>query len=278
MKGGHRMTIKSKIAAITAAATIMLTCGTYFKRNIITAEYYSAENSTESKVEDIISDMTTKIILTEVTLSKTTETQITQTTYATTKSTTETITTQSTFEATVEAETNASTTTLNVETDINQEKEEKDNSEWISTDDVTISYDMDIAKPTGLSKDDFVNLIANLPYDYYGYFERNAGLIWELCQQKSVNEIAACGIIAHESGWAKVSGFGQNNYFGIRGGNYSSEEEGLRAFINMLSDKYLSESGPYYKGKTLYAVGLTYCDGDVWPGKVYGCMKLILWY
>ena len=249
------MTRKTKVTAIITAVTVLLISANYSNnRNVITAEYNSAEFSAESKAEeksyDIIVESTVPILTTTTTVQ------------TTAKLTTQITTTTNSTETTQE----------------NDYIQEYDDSEWISIDEVTISLDMDISQTTGLSKDDFVVLMTNLPYDYYGYFERNAELIWVLCQEKSVNEIAACGIIAHESGWAKVHGWGNNNYFGIRGGSYSSEEEGLRAFINLLSDKYLSESGPYYKGKTLYSVGLTYCDGNVWPGKVYGCMKLIRWY
>lgn len=147
---------------------------------------------------------------------------------------------------------------------------------WISLDELTISLDMDVSKPSGLSKADFVTLMNMLKYDYNGYYKRNAELIWTLCQEYGMNEIFACGIIAQESGWARVAGWGKNNYFGISGGRYATEEEGLTAFIKLVGNSYLDENGKYYKGKTMHAVGITYCDGTNWPKAVYGCMNLIM--
>lgn len=146
---------------------------------------------------------------------------------------------------------------------------------YIPLEELQISFDMDVSKPTGLSKEDFVKLIDNLPYDKYGYFSRNAEVFWEECNEKQVNEIFACGIAAWESGWGKTSGFGKNNYFGIRGGSYSTEEEGVKALVNLLSSKYLNENGSCYNGKTITGVGFCYCDANVWPNKVHDCMQMI---
>lgn len=192
-------------------------------------------------------------------------------------------TTQATTTRATTTTSSTSTTTIAEKQDaedgteiINDGSEYEPEGGWISLDDLTISLDMDVSKPCGLSKEDFVTLINKLKYDYKGYYKRNAELIWTLCQEYSMNEIFACGIIAQESGWAKVAGWGKNNYFGIAGGRYATEEEGLTAFIRLVGNAYLNENGKYYKGKTMHDVGLTYCDGDNWPKAVYGCMKLIL--
>lgn len=215
-------------------------------------------------------------------MAETTET--TATTTATALTTTATIL-QTMVETAEETKTEyevSTTTAQQTEVTTQQEQQEQleteddQNQDWITLDEVQISLDMDISQPTGLSKEDFVKLINNLPYDKKGYFKRNAETIWSMCQEKGVNEIAACGIIAQESGWGKCHGWGKNNYFGISGGSYSTEEAGVRAFITLLGDKYLHKGGKFYKGKTLHAVGLTYCDGTKWPKAVYGCMKMIL--
>ena len=136
---------------------------------------------------------------------------------------------------------------------------------------------MDISKTTGMSKFQFVELMEELECDYQGYFSRNAEYIWELCQEYSLNELAFCGIIALESGWAQYPG-GDNNYFGIVGASYSSEQEGLESFACLLGNQYLSPDGSYYKGVTLEDVGDTYCElgGEYWSGKVYGCMLYLI--
>lgn len=148
--------------------------------------------------------------------------------------------------------------------------------EYISLDEVSISIDMDISKPTGLSEKDFTVLMNNLNCDYAGYFKRNAKFIWNQCQMNKVNEIAVCGIIGQESGWATIAGWGQNNFFGIAGGNYLSEEDGIKSFIELLSKQYLSEDGAYYNGSTLSDIGVCYCDPYDWPQDVYRCMEMVI--
>lgn len=142
---------------------------------------------------------------------------------------------------------------------------------------LSIYLHMDISKTTGMPKFQFVELMEELGCDYEGYFSRNAVYIWELCQEYSINELAFCGIIALESGWAQYPG-GDNNYFGIVGASYSSEQEGLESFACLLGNQYLSPDGSYYKGVTLEDVGDTYCElgGEYWSGKVYGCMLYLI--
>ena len=47
--------------------------------------------------------------------------------------------------------------------------------------DVTISRDMDLTVRTGLSREDFIKLMTDLKPDISGFFETNAGLIYDYC-------------------------------------------------------------------------------------------------
>jgi beta-N-acetylglucosaminidase len=76
--------------------------------------------------------------------------------------------------------------------------------QYIKIEDVRISFDMDVSKPTGLSKEDFVTLVTNMKYDKTGILEKNAGVIWECCQKYNVNEIFVLGICGIESAWCSA--------------------------------------------------------------------------
>ena len=63
----------------------------------------------------------------------------------------------------------------------------------VSISDVTISRTMDLTKRTGLSREDFIKLISGVKADTSGFFEDNAGTIYDLCKTYSINEIFFCG-------------------------------------------------------------------------------------
>ena len=48
---------------------------------------------------------------------------------------------------------------------------------------VTISRDMDLTVRTGLSREDFITLISGVEEDTSGFFEENAGLIYDICEK-----------------------------------------------------------------------------------------------
>ena len=58
---------------------------------------------------------------------------------------------------------------------------------------------------------------------------------------------------------------------------YSTEEEGLEEAAKLLSNRYLTEGGSYYYGKTLSAVQKRFCpNSSTWVSLVYGCMNVIV--
>ena len=91
--------------------------------------------------------------------------------------------------------------TKNTDEEVKEENEEKTEEKYISIKDVKISQDMDLTVRTGLSRDDFIKLISGVKADTSGFFKQNAGTIYDLCKEYSLNEIFFCGIISAESGW-----------------------------------------------------------------------------
>lgn len=164
------------------------------------------------------------------------------------------------------------------------ENEDTDTQEdnYISIDEVKISQNMDLTVRTGLSKEDFITLISGVKADTSGFFEENAGIIYDLCEEYSINEIFFCGLISAESGWNIASNHRKtHNYISLmKNGkliNYSTVEEGLRVAAQKLHSNYLTHGGKFYYGKTLSAVKTKFCPASsTWVSLVYGRMKQII--
>lgn len=152
--------------------------------------------------------------------------------------------------------------------------------QYTKIEDVKISFDMDVSKTTGLSKEDFVTLVANMKYDKTGILEKNAEVIWECCQKYSVNEIFVLGICGIESAWCSAPQHqNTHNYSSLMSGgkliSYPSDAAGFEAMIKLLGEKYLSPKGSLYHGATITGVGRCYCNPTSWPRKVYTCMQQV---
>ena len=178
--------------------------------------------------------------------------------------------------ATIERELN--TTTRASEERIIEEQQEK----YISIEEIKISKDMDLTKRCGISKEDFKTLMTNLKSDTTGFFENNSDTIYILCEKYEINELFFCGLIAAESGWKiATSHRNTNNYISMMSKGklirYATPEEGLEAAAKLLHNKYLTEGGSYYYGKTLSCVQKRFCpNSSTWVNLVYGCMNVII--
>ena len=141
---------------------------------------------------------------------------------------------------------------------------------------------MDLTKRTGVSKKDFKKLMANLRTDYSGFFGKNAGIIYDVCEKYQINEIFFCGLIAGESGWNISSNhIRTNNYISMMSGgsliHFSSVRSGLDAAAKLLHNNYLTPGGAFYCGKTLSAVKTYFCPASsTWVSLIYGCMSQIV--
>jgi len=151
----------------------------------------------------------------------------------------------------------------------------------VSISDVTISRTMNLTKRTGLSREDFIKLISGVKADTSGFFEDNAGTIYDLCKTYSINEIFFCGLISAESGWNIASNHRRtHNYISLmKNGkliSYSSVYEGLKVAAQKLHNNYLAVGGKFYHGKTLAGVKTCFCPSSTWVSLVYGRMQQII--
>ena len=147
---------------------------------------------------------------------------------------------------------------------------------------VTISRDMDLTVRTGLSREDFIKLMTDLNEDTSGFFEENAGLIFDYCEQYQINEIFFVGLISAESGWNIASNHRRTfNYISLMSHSglirFSSVEDGLESAARTLHDNYLTPGGRFYYGSTLSGVKTRFCPASpTWVNLVYGRMEQVL--
>ena len=167
------------------------------------------------------------------------------------------------------------------EEDDDEEENKNDTAKTVSISEVKISKSMDLTKRTGLSKEDFIKLMSRVKADTSGFFEDNAGEIYDLCEEYSINEIFFCGLISAESGWNIASNHrSTHNYISLmKNGkliSYSSVSEGLEVAAKKLHYNYLTPGGKFYHGKTLAGVKTCFCPSSTWVDLVYGRMKQIV--
>lgn len=166
-----------------------------------------------------------------------------------------------------------------------EEKKQQDEyyeevKEYIPLSEVKISFDMDVSKTCGLSKEDFVNLVKNMRYDRTGILEANAEVIWTNCQKYNVNEIFVLGICGIESAWCSASQHQRtHNYASLMSKGslipYASDAAGFEAMIKLLGQNYLTPGRGMYHGATITGVGTCFCNTTTWPPKVYKCMQQV---
>lgn len=167
-----------------------------------------------------------------------------------------------------------------VNSENNTEPEEQTN--YISINEVKISKNMDLTVRTGLSREDFITLMAGVKQDTSGFFKENAGKIYDICEEYSLNEIFFCGIISAESGWNIAQNHRRtHNYISLMSNgkliSYASVDSGLKEAARVLHTNYLTKGGKYYYGKTLSAVKTKFCpSSSTWVSLVYGRMSQIV--
>lgn len=147
---------------------------------------------------------------------------------------------------------------------------------------IKISKNMDLTERCNISREEFIILMAGVKADASGFFEQNAGLIYDLCEKYQINEIFFCGLISAESGWNIAGNHRRtHNYISLMNGNglikFASVEEGLEKAAIALHKNYLTPGGKFYKGKTLEGVRTRFCPVNPnWTNLVYGRMEQIV--
>lgn len=179
--------------------------------------------------------------------------------------------------------TRQTTTTSRSEVNREENKEKiEEEQKYINPKDVTISKNMDLTIRTGLSKEDFKEVIKNLKQDTSKFFYNNADTIYDLCEKYQINEFFFCGLISAESGWNIASNHrSTHNYISLMSKGklikYSSTQEGLEVAAKKLHQNYLTPGGKFYGGKTIAGVQKRFCPASTtWDDLVYSGMKYIL--
>ena len=120
-----------------------------------------------------------------------------------------------------------------------------------------------------LSKEDFVDILNNLPYDYEGFYERNAEFIYDMQEETGIDGLFICGIIAIESGWGTCKA-NTNNVGGLRGSGgwmaFATEEDCIKCIFETVAS---------YGSTTPHSIGCTYCDSN-WGDSVLSAMRMII--
>lgn len=152
-----------------------------------------------------------------------------------------------------------------------------------------MNFDMDLSKPSGLSKKDFIKLLSGLkskllkkhpliPPDPNGVYKKEASFIWKLGQKYQVNEIFLTALTGQEGAWCgDSSAIKCNNFTGQKPSGelvyYKSVRKGLEKTAKNLRKRYLKKGR-----KNLSTIQSLYCpNSTTWDIEVYKCMKTIVY-
>ncbi|MGL4571749.1 MAG: glucosaminidase domain-containing protein [Clostridium sp.] len=92
-------------------------------------------------------------------------------------------------------------------------------------------------------------------------------------EKYGVNAIFLMSISAEESGWGTSPlARTHNNIGGIKGNNgyryFNNWAECLDYKARLLKKEYLTSSGSYYNGQSIYSVNIKYCEQKTWSGNI----------
>ncbi|MBR6033279.1 MAG: G5 domain-containing protein [Clostridia bacterium] len=159
-----------------------------------------------------------------------------------------------------------------------------------------LSFDMDLTKPSGLTLDQFKQVLSNNSRDKNKIFEDNSEYFYYIEKQYNVNGIFVAAVGIHESGWGtssicvnKKNLFGYGAYDSNPYGNaysYSSYAESIDLIARVFAKYYLNPagtniydgqiaSGTYYHGATLSGVNTKYATDKNWANAVYTWMSYL---
>lgn len=157
-----------------------------------------------------------------------------------------------------------------------------------------LDINMELNKPSGLTKEDFVKVLSRNPSDKNKIFEQNAEVFYNMEQKYNINGVFLAAMGIHESNWGKsVIAKEKKNLFGYGSYdrdpyNYSYEfglyEEGIELIAKVLVKYYLNQKGTpiydgefakgsYYNGPTVKGVNIRYASDDNWSNRVYSIME-----
>ena len=142
-----------------------------------------------------------------------------------------------------------------------------------------ISYYMDLNEKTQLTKEDIDKVLDNTKLEglsqAYVDAEDNYG----------INALFLLSLSIHESGWGKSTlAQTKNNLFRFQAYDhnvnkakyFNIKEECIDYVAKYIKDNYLTSTGRYYNGVTIYAINKLYASDKNWSTKVYDTMNILL--
>lgn len=159
-----------------------------------------------------------------------------------------------------------------------------------------LSFNMDLTKPSGLTLEQFKQVLSGNSRDKNRIFENNAEYFYYAEKQYSVNGIFIAAVGIHESGWGTSSiCLNKRNLFGYgaydrspysSAYSYSDYAESIDLIARVFVKYYLNPagtqiydgniaSGAYYNGPTLTGVNTKYATDKNWANAVYSHMKTL---
>lgn len=148
-----------------------------------------------------------------------------------------------------------------------------------------LSFDMNVATPSGLTLNDFKSILSSNASDKNKIFADNAEVFYNMEQEYGINGIFIASIGIHESAWGTSAiAREKNNLFGYRAydrspmesaKDFEDYEECINVVAEALSKNYLTETGSYYNGKTIESVNKKYASDEGWARKVYAYMEYL---
>lgn len=157
----------------------------------------------------------------------------------------------------------------------------------------TLSKNMALNKPSGLTLNQFKKIFENESKDKNGVFKENAEYFYYVEQTYGINGVFVAAIGIHESAWgtSKIA-TNKNNLFGYGAYDmnayasaykYNGYAAGIDMIARVLMKNYLNPkgtslyndekaTGKYYNGNTLSAVNKKYATDNKWADSVYTWM------
>ena len=161
---------------------------------------------------------------------------------------------------------------------------------------LTLDFNMKLNKPSGLTKQDFKNVLSNNSRDTKKIFENNAEYFYEMEQKYNINGIFLASIGIHESAWGTSTiANDKKNLFGYGAYDWSPYQSsydfddykiGIDTVAKALAKYYLNEAGTkvtdteiatgaFYNEPTVSGVNKRYASDTEWANKVYNVMKTL---
>lgn len=160
----------------------------------------------------------------------------------------------------------------------------------------TLSKDMKLNKPSGLSLEQFKKIFEKESQDTKGIFRDNAQYFYYIEKQYNINGVFVAAMAIHESAWgtSKIANH-KNNLFGYgaydsnpynSAYDFASYSEGIDLIARVLVKYYLNPAGTklyegeiatgkYYNGSTLQGVNKRYATDKNWANGVYKWMSYL---